>query len=69
MQCQELPQQILRSGYQFIIYNLMKIVNKSSAVYSSPAVIVLSVDTEGLLCTSSELDNLQKDSFDFSWEN
>ena len=47
----------------------MKIVKKSSAVYSSPAVIVLSVDTEGLLCTSSELDNLQKDSFDFSWEN
>ena len=47
----------------------MKIANKNSAVYSSPAVIVLSVDPEGLLCTSSELDDLQKGSFDFNWEN
>ena len=48
----------------------MKIVNKYSTIYSSPAINVVTVEAEGLLCTSAgELDNLLKGEYEFSWEN
>ena len=48
----------------------MKIIDKHSTVYSSPTIDVMTVAAEGLLCTSSgELDNLQKEDFNFNWGN
>ena len=48
----------------------MKILNNYSEFYCSPTVDVMTVQTEGVLCTSSgELDDLQKNAFDFDWEN
>ena len=44
--------------------------NNKSTVYYCPTVTVMTVNTEGVLCTSSgELDDLQKNAFEFEWEN
>ena len=44
--------------------------NNKSTVYYCPTVTVMTVNTEGVLCTSSgELDDLQKNEFDFNWGN
>ena len=44
--------------------------NNKSTVYYCPTVTVMTVNTEGVLCTSSgELDDLQKNAFEFDWEN
>lgn len=44
--------------------------NNKSTVYYCPTVTVMTVNSEGVLCASSgELDNLQKEAFEFDWEN
>jgi len=44
--------------------------NNKSTVYYCPTVTVMTVNNEGVLCTSSgELDDLQKNAFEFDWEN
>ena len=44
--------------------------NNKSTLYYCPTVTVMTVNSEGVLCTSSgELDDLQKNAFEFDWEN
>ena len=44
--------------------------NNKSTVYYCPTVTVMTVNSEGVLCTSSgELDDLQKNAFEFDLEN
>lgn len=44
--------------------------NNKSTVYYCPTVTVMTVNSEGVLCTSSgELGDLQKNAFEFEWEN
>ena len=44
--------------------------NNKSTVYYCPTVTVMTVNSEGVLCASSgELDDLQKNAFEFHWEN
>ena len=48
----------------------MKILEKHSTVYFCPAVKVMAIEAESVLCASSEeLDDLQKNEFDFNWGN
>ena len=49
----------------------MKIkIENFTAVYDSPAVLITELESASVLCASStELQNLQKESFDFDWEN
>ena len=44
--------------------------NNKSTVYYCPTVTVITMNSEGVICASSgELDDLQKNPFDFDWEN
>lgn len=44
--------------------------NYKSTVYYCPTVTVITMNSEGVICASSgELDDLQKNPFDFDWEN
>lgn len=48
----------------------MKFLSNYSTVYSRPTVDVVIVEAEGVLCASSEeLDDIQKGTHDFGWEN
>lgn len=48
----------------------MKRVNKDSfAAYASPAAEIMKLENTGVLCSSSELKDLEKEDFDFDWEN
>lgn len=47
---------------------MKQVIKNSSAVYESPAAEILKFENEGILCSSSELQDLQKGSFDFEWE-
>ena len=48
---------------------MKQVIKNSCAVYESPAAEIMKFENEGILCASSELQDLQKDTFDFSWEN
>ena len=44
--------------------------NNKSIVYDCPSVTVMTMNSEGVICASSgELDDLQKNAFEFDWEN
>lgn len=48
----------------------MKMIYRNASVYEVPEVDIIEIGTEGILCVSSEeLDDLQKNSFDFDWQN
>ena len=44
-------------------------IKNSYAVYECPAAKVMKIENEGILCASSELQELKKESFDFEWGN
>lgn len=46
----------------------MKNLNEYFVAYSSPIVMIMTFATEGVLCTSSELKDLEKGEHDFEWE-
>ena len=46
------------------------VIKNSCAVYESPAAEIMKFQNEGILCASStELQDLQKENFNFGWEN
>lgn len=48
----------------------MKSLINSSVKYDRPTVDILEMATESMLCASSEeLDDIQKEDFDFGWIN
>ena len=48
---------------------MKKVITTSCAVYESPAAEIMKFENQGIICASSELQDLQKESFDFDWEN
>ena len=51
-----------------IINNEMKKTNKSAVFYDSPVVEIVEIEAASVLCASSnELDDLNKEDFDFNW--
>lgn len=48
---------------------MKQVIKNSIAVYESPAAEILKFENEGILCASSELKDLHKETFDFDWEN
>ena len=48
---------------------MKQVIKNSFAVYESPAAEIMKFENQGIICASSELQDLQKESFDFGWEN
>ena len=48
---------------------MKKVIKTSCAVYESPAAEIMKFENQGIICASSELQDLQKESIDFDWEN
>lgn len=49
---------------------MKQVIKNYCAVYESPAAEIMKFENEGILCASStELQDLQKGTFDFDWEN
>jgi hypothetical protein len=48
---------------------MKRVIKNSCAVYESPTAENMKFEDEGILCASSELQDLEKESFDFGWEN
>jgi len=47
---------------------MKQVIKNSCAVYESPAAEIMKFENEGILCASSELKDLLKETFDFDWE-
>ena len=49
---------------------MKQVIKNYCAVYESPAAEIMKFQNEGILCASStELQDLQKENFNFGWEN